>query len=121
MTCRSKACAFSTTDGLSAPGCNHTIEMPSSLHSSSAANPAASGTTKSTTAGATGSAERVFKAKDKQYKYKNETLIELLEISEYEQTHMQIIIGKEEYKRRENIRVKKVYQEKLKSKGNMTF
>lgn len=69
---------------------------------------------------ATGSAERVFKAKDKQYKYKNETLIELLEISEYEQTHMQIIIGKEEYKRRENIRVKKVYQEKLKSKGKMT-
>lgn len=69
---------------------------------------------------ATGSAEKVFKAKDKQYKYKNETLIEILEISEYEQTHMNIIIGKEEYKRRENIRVKKVYQEKLKSKGKMT-
>lgn len=50
---------------------------------------------------ATGSAEKVFKAKDKQYKYKNETLIELLEISEYEQTHMKIIIGKEEYKRRD--------------------
>ena len=51
---------FSTTDGLSAPpGCNHTAGMPSSLHSSSAANPAASGTTKSTTAGTTGSAERL--------------------------------------------------------------
>ena len=44
MTCRFKACAFSTTDGLSAPGCNHTVEMPSSLHSSNAAKPAASGT-----------------------------------------------------------------------------
>lgn len=48
---------------------------------------------------ATNSAEKVFKSKDKQYKYKNETLIELLEISEYEQIHMKIIIGKEEYKR----------------------
>ena len=69
---------------------------------------------------ATSSAEKVFKNKDKQYKYKNETLIELLEISEYEQTHMKIIIGKEEYKRRENIRVKKVYQEQLKSQGKLT-
>lgn len=69
---------------------------------------------------ATGSAEKVFKSKDKQYKYKNETLIEILEISEYEQTHMKIIIGKEEYKRRENIRVKKVYQEQLKLQGKLT-
>ena len=69
---------------------------------------------------ATGSAEKVFKAKDKQYKYKNETLIDILAISDYEQTHMKIIIGKEEYKRRENIRVKKVYKEKLKSQGKMT-
>ncbi len=69
---------------------------------------------------ATGSAEKVFKSKDKQYKYKNETLIELLEISEYEQTHMKIIIGKEEYKRRENIRVKKAYQEQLKLQGKLT-
>lgn len=69
---------------------------------------------------ATGSAEKVFKSKDKQYKYKNETLIEILEISEYEQTHMNIIIGKEEYKRRENIRVKKVYQEQLKLQGKLT-
>ena len=69
---------------------------------------------------ATGSAEKVFKAKDKQYKYKNETLIELLEISEYEQTHMKIIIGKEEYKRRNNEYNKKKYKKKLKELGKMT-
>ena len=69
---------------------------------------------------ATNSAEKVFKSKDKQYKYKNETLIELLEVSEYEQTHMKIIIGKEEYKRRDNERNKKNYQEKLKKLGKIT-
>lgn len=68
----------------------------------------------------TNSAEKVFKSKDKQYKYKNETLIELLEISEYEQTHMKIIIGKEEYKRRNNEYNKKKYKEKLKQLGKMT-
>ena len=60
---------------------------------------------------ATGSAEKVFKSKDKQYKYKNETLIDILEISDYEQTHMKIIIGKEEYKRRHRIREKNRYAE----------
>lgn len=78
---------------------------------------------------ATNSAEKVFKSKDKQYKYKNETLIELLEISEYEQTHMKIIIGKEEYKRRDreyqkrnydSEKAKKNYQEKLKSQGKLS-
>ena len=69
---------------------------------------------------ATGSAEKVFKSKDKQYKYKNETLIELLEISDYEQTHMKIIIGKEEYKRRDNERNKKNYREKLVTNGKLT-
>lgn len=69
---------------------------------------------------ATGSAEKVFKAKDKQYKYKNETLIELLEISEYEQTHMKTIIGKEEYKRRHREREKHRYLEKLNLDGKMT-
>lgn len=69
---------------------------------------------------ATGSAEKVFKAKDKQYKYKNETLIEILEISEYEQTHMKVIIGKEEYKRRHRVREKNRYLEKLKSQGKLT-
>ena len=69
---------------------------------------------------ATGSAEKVFKAKDKQYKYKNETLIELLEISDYEQTHMKIIIGKEEYKRRDREYQKNKYLEKLKSEGKIS-
>ncbi len=69
---------------------------------------------------ATNSAEKVFKSKDKQYKYKNETLIELLEISEYEQIYMKIIIGKEEYKRRHRVREKNRYLEKLKLDGKMT-
>ena len=69
---------------------------------------------------ATGSAEKVFKSKDKQYKYKNETLIEILEISEYEQTHMKIIIGKEEYKRRDREYQKNKYLEKLNLEGKMT-
>lgn len=69
---------------------------------------------------ATGSAEKVFKSKDKQYKYKNETLIDILEISDYEQTHMKIIIGKEEYKRRHRIREKNRYVEKLKSQGSVS-
>ena len=69
---------------------------------------------------ATSSAEKVFKNKDKQYKYKNETLIELLEISEYEQTHMKIIIGKEEYKRRDREYQKNKYLEKLKSEGKIS-
>ena len=69
---------------------------------------------------ATGSAEKVFKSKDKQYKYKNETLIDILEISDYEQTHMKIIIGKEEYKRRHRIREKNRYVEKLKSQGSFS-
>ena len=69
---------------------------------------------------ATGSAEKVFKAKDKQYKYKNETLIDILAISDYEQTHMKVIIGKEEYKRRDNERNKKNYKEKLIANGKLT-
>ena len=69
---------------------------------------------------ATGSAEKVFKSNDKQYKYKNETLIELLEISEYEQTHMKIIISKEEYKRRHRVREKNRYLENLKSQCKLT-
>ena len=69
---------------------------------------------------ATRSAERCYLDKNKQYKYKNETLIELLEITEEEQKYMTIIISKKEYKRRENIRGKKNYQEKLKAKGKAT-
>ncbi|EDT14207.1 helix-turn-helix domain-containing protein [Clostridium perfringens] len=66
--------------------------------------------------------------KNKQYKYKNETLIELLEITEEEQKDMTIIISKEEYKRRDRVyhkknydseKAKKIYQEKLKSQGKL--
>lgn len=77
---------------------------------------------------ATRSAEKCYLDKNKQYKYKNETLIELLEITEEEQRDMTIIISKEEYKRRKRIRnknsydgekAKKIYQEKLKSQGKL--
>ena len=56
---------------------------------------------------ATRSAETVYKDQNKDYKYKNETLINLLEISDIEQKEMLTIISKDEYKRRENIRRKK--------------
>ena len=69
---------------------------------------------------ATKSAEKCYLDKIKQYKYKNDTLINLLEITEYEQTHMITIISKNEYKRRENIRSKKNYQEQLKAQGKLT-
>ncbi|WP_075809069.1 replication protein, partial [Clostridium perfringens] len=78
---------------------------------------------------ATRSAEICYLDKNKQYKYKNETLIELLEITEEEQKYMTIIISKEEYKRRKRIRnknsydgekAKKIYQEKLKSQGKLS-
>ena len=78
---------------------------------------------------ATRSAERCYLDKNKQYKYKNDTLIELLEITEEEQTHMTIIISKEEYKRRDRIyhkksydseKAKKNYQEQLKAQGKLT-
>ncbi|BDU93781.1 TPA: DNA-binding response regulator [Clostridium perfringens] len=78
---------------------------------------------------ATRSAERCYLDKNKQYKYKNETLIELLEITEEEQRDMTIIISKEEYKRRDRVyhkknydseKAKKIYQEKLKSQGKLS-
>lgn len=69
---------------------------------------------------ATRSAETVYLNKDKEYKYKNQTLIDLLEITEHEETFMTTIISKNEYKRRENIRVKKAYKEKLKLEGKLT-
>ena len=62
---------------------------------------------------ATRSAEKCYLSRDKQYRYKNETLIDILEITEEEEKHMTTIISKNEYKRRENIRVKKAYKEKL--------
>lgn len=51
---------------------------------------------------ATRSAERCYISNDKQYKYKNETLIELLDISEEEQKHLGSIIGRKEKYRRNN-------------------
>lgn len=69
---------------------------------------------------ATRSAERCYLDKNKQYKYKNDTLIELLEITEEEQTYMTIIISKEEYKRRDRVYQKKKYQEQLKSQGKLS-
>lgn len=69
---------------------------------------------------ATGSAEKVYLSKDKQYKYKNETLIDLLCITEEEETYMTTIISKREYKRRKNLRNSKAYKEKLKSEGKLS-
>ncbi len=69
---------------------------------------------------ATTSAERCYLDKEKQYKYKNNTIINLLDISEEEQIHMITIISNKEYKRRENIRGKKNYQERLRNQGKLT-
>lgn len=69
---------------------------------------------------ATESAERVYKEKNKDYKYKNETLIELLQITEDEQKYMITIISKYEYKIRHRAREKNRYANKLKLEGKMT-
>ena len=69
---------------------------------------------------ATRSAETVYKSKNKEYKYKNETLIELLEITEEEQMQLQTIISKGEYKRRDNVRNKNNYKKKLKEIGKLS-
>ncbi|MCI5635581.1 MAG: DNA-binding response regulator [Sarcina ventriculi] len=69
---------------------------------------------------ATKSAEKVYKDQNKDYKYKNETLINLLEITEEEQKEMKTIISKREYKRRNNEYNKKKYYKKLKKDGKIT-
>ncbi|WP_243449079.1 DNA-binding response regulator [Clostridium perfringens] len=69
---------------------------------------------------ATRSAERCYLDKNKQYKYKNETLIELLEINEEEQRYMKIIISKDEYKRRDRVYQRKKYKEQLKAQGKLS-
>ncbi|QPJ86766.1 DNA-binding response regulator (plasmid) [Sarcina sp. JB2] len=69
---------------------------------------------------ATKSAETVFKDKNKDYKYKNETLINLLEITEEEQKEMKTIISKDEYKRRKKLRNTKAYENKLKTQGKLS-
>lgn len=68
---------------------------------------------------ATKSAERCYLSNNKQYKYKSDTLIELLEITEEEQTHMLITISKEEYKRRDRVYQQKKYYEQLKEQGKL--
>ena len=69
---------------------------------------------------ATRSAEKCYLDKNKEYKYKNETLIELLQITEEEQKHMVTIISKDEVKRRNNEYNKSKYKMKLKEEGKMT-
>ena len=61
---------------------------------------------------ATKSAETVFKDQNKDYKYKNETLINLLEITDEEQKEMKTIISKDEYRRRKRLRNNKAYDSK---------
>ena len=62
---------------------------------------------------ATRSAETVYKDQNKDYKYRNETLINLLEISDIEQKEMKTIISKDEYKRRNNEYNKKKYNSEM--------
>ena len=69
---------------------------------------------------ATRSAEKCYLDKNKEYKYKNDTLIELLEITEIEETYMTTIISKMEYKRRHREREKNRYIEKLKEEGKLS-
>lgn len=69
---------------------------------------------------ATRSAEKCYLDKNKEYKYKNDTLIELLEITEYEEAQMSTIISKNEYKRRDRVYQKNKYQRKLKSEGKIS-
>lgn len=69
---------------------------------------------------ATRSAEKCYLDKNKEYKYKNDTLIELLEITEIEEVYMTTIISKREYKRRNNEYNKNKYKEKLKAEGKMS-
>lgn len=56
---------------------------------------------------ATRSAEKCYLSKNKEYKYKNSTLIELLDITEEEEKHLKTIISKSEANRREKEAKKK--------------
>ena len=78
---------------------------------------------------ATRSAETVYKEQNKDYKYRNETLINLLEISDIEQKEMLTIISKDEYRRRKRERnnkaynseeAKEKYKNQLKQDGKLT-
>lgn len=69
---------------------------------------------------ATRSAEKCYLDKNKEYKYKNETLINLLEITEDEEKYMTTIISKIEYKRRNNEYNKNKYKERLRLEGKIS-
>lgn len=69
---------------------------------------------------ATRSAEKVYISKDKQYKYKNITLIELLEITEEEQQHLKSIIGTKEKNRRKNETNKAYYKAQRRNDNGLT-
>ena len=68
----------------------------------------------------TKSAETVFKDQNKDYKYKNETLINLFQITDEDQKEMKTLISKDEYRRRDREYQKKKYNEKLKLNGKIT-
>lgn len=69
---------------------------------------------------ATKSAEKVYLNKDKQYKYKNVTLIELLEITEEEQQHLKSIIGTREKNKRKNEVNKAYYKAQRRNRNGLT-
>jgi hypothetical protein len=69
---------------------------------------------------ATRSAEKCYLDKNKEYKYKNDTLIDLLEITEDEEKEMITIISKNEYKRRNNEYNKNKYKERLRVEGKIS-
>lgn len=69
---------------------------------------------------ATRSAEKVYLNKNKEYRYKNTTIIELLDITEQEEMHMTTIISNKEYKRRDREYQRNKYKEKLKLEGKLT-
>lgn len=69
---------------------------------------------------ATKSAERAYYSKNKSYKYKNETLINILDITSDEQRQLSTIINKSEYKRRYNAHKREVYLQKLRENSKLT-
>lgn len=75
---------------------------------------------KSEAASATRSAETAYNDKDKEYRYKNKTLIELLEITPEEQRQLKTIIGAAEKRKRNAEQHKRRYYEKLAKENKLT-
>lgn len=69
------------------------------------------------------SAEKVYLDKDKQYNYKNETLIDLLDITPEEQKHLETIISKSEKNRRKRDKYNgdDEYKEVVKTKRKIRY